>query len=208
MGRFLAVVIFLTAFAVQAEPPTFDRAKRLIERGRSAAAAGDTLSALGYYRDAISAAPRRDDGYIALGELYLVLGEPARALEVLQAGARWTIRGEALWLALSAAHQALHEDAKALDALRQLHRLEPESQRCLSALAEQTEARGSFIEALAARRSLLTLLERDPTQAEATREQRAHVRALEVLLGGAELVRTRSACTNGTPVERALARCQ
>lgn len=207
MPKLTFALVLFTALAAQAEPPTFDRAGRLLERGRSAAAAGDTLSALGYYRDAISAAPRRDDGYVALGELYLALGEPARALEVLQAGGRWTVHGEALWMALFAAHQALHEDARALDALRQLHRLEPESQRCLSALAEQTEARGAFIEALAARRSLLTLLERDPAQAEAAREQRAHVRALELLLGGAELVRSKSQCSTGSAVERALARC-
>jgi tetratricopeptide (TPR) repeat protein len=207
MRKLPAALLLLTAFAAHAEPPTFDRAKRLLERGHSAAAAGDTLSALGYYRDAISAAPRRDDGYIALGELYLALGEPARALEVLQAGGRWTVHAEALWMALFATHQALHEDAKALDALRHLRRLEPESRRCLSALAELTEAHGAFIEALAARRGLLTLLERDRAQAEAAREQRARVRALELLLGGAELARSKSQCGAGSAVERALASC-
>jgi tetratricopeptide (TPR) repeat protein len=207
MRKLPAALLLLTAFAAHAEPPTVDRARRLLERGHSAAALGDTLSALGYYRDAISAAPRRDDGYIALGELYLALGEPARALEVLQAGMRWTIHAEALWMALFAAHQALHEDAKALDALRQLRRLEPASRRCLAALAELTEAHGAFIEALAARRGLLTLLERDTPQAEAVREQRAHVRALELLLGGAELVRSKSQCSTESAVERALAGC-
>jgi tetratricopeptide (TPR) repeat protein len=191
------LVLGLTVKAL-AEPPAFDRTAHLIGRGRAAEEAGDTLSALAFYRDAISAAPRRDDGYIALGQLYLTLGEPTRALEVLLSGARWTVRGESLWLAIYGAYAALHDDDKAIDALRKLRRMEPESTRCLAALAAEAERRGLFIEALAARRSLLAL--GDDTQ-------RAQVRALEVLLGSAELVRSRAACASGSAVERALARC-
>lgn len=199
MQRVLCVFTLMVAFAVtaRAEPP-FDRAGRLIERGHAAASVGDALSALGYYRDAISAAPRRDDGYIALGELYLQLGEPARALEVLLAGARWTVRGEALWLGVYAAYAALHDEDKALEALRQLRRVEPASRRGLTALAEQAERRGLFIEALAARRSLAAL--------DGESAQRTQVRALEVLLGPADRARARS-CT-GSAVDRALARCR
>jgi tetratricopeptide (TPR) repeat protein len=194
--RILLVLIAL--WSVRAEAQQFDRAGLLIARGRAATAAGNTLSALGYYRDAIAAAPRRDDGYVALGEAYLSLGEPARALEVLLAGSRWSVRGEALWLALHATYTALHDDVRALEALRELRRREPSSARGLSALADEAERRGLFLEALAARRSLL---------ASGDLEQRARVRALEVLLGNADLVRARAACATGTAVERALARC-
>ncbi|MET0286432.1 MAG: hypothetical protein ABW352_18265 [Polyangiales bacterium] len=195
----LVVCVLLASVGAAAEPPTFDRAASLIARGRAAEDAGNTLSALGYYRDAVAAAPRRDVGYVALGEAYLRLGEPSRALEVLLSGSRWTVRGETLWLALHATYQALHDDARALDALRKLRRMEPESTRGLSALADEAEQRGAFLEALAARRSLLAL-----TGAE---DQRARVRALELLLGNADPVRAKLACSTGTPVERALARC-
>jgi predicted Zn-dependent protease len=195
----LIVCILLVSTRVSAEPPAFDRAASLIARGRAAEAAGDALSALGYFRDAVAAAPRRDVGYVALGEAYLKLGEPSRALEVLLSGARWTVRGEALWLALHATYVAVRDDAHALDALRRLRRMEPTSERGLSALADEAERRGAFVEALAARRSLLALTG-DETQ-------RAHVRALEVLLGNADLVRAKAACGTGTAVERALAHC-
>jgi tetratricopeptide (TPR) repeat protein len=194
--RFLILLIMLSSVRAEAQP--FDRAGHLIARGRAAAAAGNTLAALGYYRDAVAAAPRRVEGYVALGEAYLALGEPSRALEVLLAGSRWSVRGEALWLALYATYSALHDDARALEALRELRRREPSSMRGLSALADEAEKRGLFIEALAARRSLL---------ASGDAEQRARVRALEVLLGNADSVRGRVACESGTAVERALARC-
>ncbi len=199
MRRFIVAWLIGWSMPAGAEPPRVDRASLLVARGQSAAAAGDTLSALGYYRDAISAAPRRAEGYVALGEQYLALGEPSRALEVLLAGSRYTVRGEALWLALYTTYGALRDDAHALDALRKLRRMEPESLRGLSALAEQAEKRGLFLEALAARRSLLALT--------AEAEQRTRVRALELLLGNADLVRGNVACSSGTAVERALARC-
>ncbi|HEX5657748.1 MAG TPA: tetratricopeptide repeat protein [Polyangiales bacterium] len=190
-------LVLIACFSLRAQ--AYDRAGQLIARGRAAAAAGDTLSALGYFRDAIAAAPRRDDGYVALGEAYLALGEPSRALEVLLAGSRWTARGEALWLALHTTYTALHDDARALDALRELRRREPESTRGLHALADEAERRGLFLEALAARRSLAALTD--------DAEQRARVRALELLLGNADLVRARAACTGSSAVERALSRC-
>ena len=189
-----------------------ERATRLVARGHVLREAGDTISALAYFRDAISAAPRRPEGYEALGDLYLALDEPQRALEVYEAGARWAVRGEALWLGLAAALHKLGQHERALDALRHLRALEPSSRAGLAALADASEARGSFVEALAARRALLELLAAEPDSealAAARADQDARVRALSLLLGAAERVRTKTICSAAepSPVRRALARC-
>jgi tetratricopeptide (TPR) repeat protein len=188
------------------------RAARLIARGQLLQEGGDTISALAYFRDAISAAPRQASGYVALGALYRELNEPQRALEVYEAGSRWAGRDEALWLGLAATLQALGQHERALTALRQLHALDPGARAGLAALADATEARGSFVEALAARRALADLLSREPTSEAVTAaltEQRARVRALSYLLGGAERVRGKPACApeQVSVVRRALARC-
>jgi tetratricopeptide (TPR) repeat protein len=189
-----------------------DRAARLVARGHLLREAGDAISALAYFRDAITAAPRRPEGYQALGDLYLALDEPARALEVYESGSRWAPGGEALWLGLATALQKLGQDERALVALRRLRALHPSSLAGLAALADASEARGSFVEALAARRALLELLRGAPTseaRSAALADQSAHVRALSLLLGAADRVRTKTLCSSAerSLVRRALARC-
>jgi tetratricopeptide (TPR) repeat protein len=185
-----------------------DRVTRLLARGQASARAGDTLSALGYYRDAISAGPRRSEGYVALGELYLTLEEPVRALEVFEAGVRASQGGEPLYLGLAATLQQLGQTERALDVLRRLRGLSP-SALGLRRLAEAAEARGAFVEALATRRALLEQLTARAEPADQTEQaaERAQVRALELLLGSADRVRARSACSADSLVQRALARC-
>jgi tetratricopeptide (TPR) repeat protein len=203
----------LSARRAAAQPQyAADRSVRLIARGQLLREAGDTISALAYFRDAISAAPRRPEGYVALGALYLELHEPLRALEVYEAGSRWAGRDEALWLGLAATLQELGQHERALATLRQLHALDPSARGGLSALADAAEARGSFVEALAARRALLDLLAREPTTEAVTAaltDQRARVRALAYLLGGAERVRGKAVCSSSevSVVRRALGRC-
>jgi tetratricopeptide (TPR) repeat protein len=198
-------------FPLARSDPRLDRAARLVARGRVLREGGDTISALAYFRDAIAAAPRRAEGYEALGELYLALDEPVRAIEVYEAGARWAVRGEALWLGLAAALHKLGQDERALDALRRLHALDPGSRAGLVALAEASEARGSFVEALAARRALVALLAAEPKSdalAAELADQNARVRALSYLLGAADRVRTRTICkAEHSLVRRALAHC-
>lgn len=188
------------------------RAARLIARGELLREAGDTISALAYFRDAISAAPRQPAGYVALGALYRELGEPLRALEVYEAGSRWAGADEALWLGLAATLQALGQHERALTALRQLLALDPTARAGLAALADASEARGSFVEALAARRALVDVLLSEPSSEAVTAalsDQRARVRALSFLLGAAERVRGKAVCATGEAslVRRALARC-
>lgn len=190
----------------------FDRTSRLLARGQLLRDAGDSISALAYFRDAVAAAPREPQGYVALGSLYLELDEPLRALEVFETGARLAQRGEGLWLGLARTLQKLGQDARALEALRTLRSTDPTGRAGLTALAEATESRGSFIEALGARRALLALLAGEPPgddREAMLNEQRARVRALELLIGGAERVRARSVCNTGepSPVRRALAAC-
>lgn len=186
-----------------------DRVRRLVERGDLRRAAGDAISALGYYRDAIGAGPRRSEGYVALGACYLALGEPLRALEVYDAAARAQVFAEPLVIAHAATLMQLDQSARALALLRRLVQSEPASRAGLAALADLSESRGAFIEALSARRALLALIVGAPDSAPTeVRDARTRVRALERLLGGAERVRSPTRCENGaSAVTLALARC-
>ena len=200
----LALVFSVQAHAQSA--PTLDRMALLIERGHARRAAGDVIGALGLYRDAISVAPRRSAGYVALGELYLALSEPSRALEVFESGARAAGDGEALWIGLARARDAMGKHDEARDALRTLRVRAPDAPAALSALAEAAEARGAFVEALSVRRALLARLDAD---APAYTEARARVRALERLVGAADRVRGGAVCKDPRvgAVRHALAGC-
>lgn len=194
-----------TAASERRWAPRVDRVSQLLARGDAARARGDSLSALGYFRDAVAAAPRRGEGYVALGSYYLELDEPLRALEVFQVGVRSAAPSQALWLGLSRAQRAVGNTRAALDALRALRDGEPSSLAGLRALASLCEEQGAFLEALSARRALLDQLSDEAERA----NERAHVRALEHLLGQAERVRRRAVCDEGEPdlVLHALARC-
>lgn len=207
MARLLLIVSLALAYPALAQNVApLDRMTLLIERGDGRKRAGDVIGALGLYRDAISAAPRKSAGYVALGQLYLALDEAGRALEVFESGARAAGDGEAIWLGLAKARTALgrHDEARA--ALRSLRERAGDSPEALTALAEAAEARGAFVEALSLRRALLTRIAAEaPEQAEA----RARVRALERLIGAADRVRGLGACRDPEPsvVRRALAAC-
>jgi tetratricopeptide (TPR) repeat protein len=209
-SRTLALCWLLTCAAAlaQSSAPN-DRVTRLIERGDAQRARGDVNAALGYYRDAISVGPRRSEGYAALGGLYLAIEEPRRALEVFEVGARSAGRGEALWLGFARALSAVGQPERALSALRSLRSTDPRSLEGLRILAEALESRALFIEALSVRRARLAQLEGAAADAQAAAGERAHVRALEYVLAGAERTRTRDSCADAetSAVRRALARC-
>ena len=196
------------AQSVAPPPPRADRVAVLIARGDARHAVGDEVSALGYYRDAIAAGPRRREGYLALGGLYLGLGEPTRALEVYEAALRAQAHDEALVLAYARTLRALGDSEKARTALRRWVQQQPDSSAALEALAELAEARGAFVEALSARRGALALAPPGSEPA-ALNEARTRVRALERIVGAAERVRAPRACDDPAEslVGRALARC-
>lgn len=212
----LAALVTLSVLHPQATAQpnaTVDRVARLVERGDAHRAIGDAVSALAFYREAISVAPRRSEGYAALGGMYLELGEPARALEVYEAGVRAAGSGEALWLGYARTLERLGHAERALEALRRWVDVEPSSQRGLRALAEAAERRGAYAEALAARRALLDQLtdggRRERGNEPDVAAERAQVRALERMLGSAERVRTAHTCATAeaSDIARALARC-
>lgn len=203
-----ALLLALWSSAAAAErPEPSERHARLVARGDLHAARGDTLTALGLYRDAITAAPRRGEGYAALGALYLRLSEPGRALEVFETGVRNAGQGEALWLGYAEALREAGEPERALWALRSLRTLEPESHAGLGALASALEQRGGYIEALSVRRKRVELLAR--VNAPELELERSQVRALEYLLGASERTHARQRCTPTltSAVLRALAAC-
>ncbi|MDB4988365.1 MAG: hypothetical protein JWN04_3543 [Myxococcaceae bacterium] len=190
-----------------------ERVARLLARGEALREAGNAVSAVAYFRDAINAAPRRSEGYLALGQLYLQLDEPVRALEVFEVATRAAAdHSEALWLGLAAALSKLGQEERALGTLRQLVQQRP-TPLGLRALAAAAEARGLFLEALSARRALVDALLPAGHESDAARDElateRGQVRALELLLGAADRVRDRSLCgePDASAITRALARC-
>jgi cytochrome c-type biogenesis protein CcmH/NrfG len=189
-----------------------DRVARAIERGDAHRKIGDAVSALAFYRDAITIAPRRFEGYAALGAMYLSLGEPARALEVYENGVRSAAGGEALWLGYATTLEQVGQPERARAALRHFVTLEPSARAALRALAEAAARHGAFVEALGARRALVDQLERATLHRPELRDEltleRAQVRALERILGAAERVRSRERCDEQhAQVARALAHC-
>src|SRR5688572_20679658 len=108
----LGAVLALTHTA-QALPPASvtNPLRLLVARGDAALARGDSISAIGYYHDAIHRAPRDAAGYVALGHAYLQLREPEHARESFAAGLRSTPGSEALSLGLAESYQALGDAA-------------------------------------------------------------------------------------------------
>jgi hypothetical protein len=63
----LLAVSISNARALPPPPPPASSLTTLLARGDAALAAGDSISAIGYYRDAVGRAPRDARGYLALG---------------------------------------------------------------------------------------------------------------------------------------------
>jgi Flp pilus assembly protein TadD len=181
----------------------------LLARGDAALAAGDSISAIGYYRDAVSRAPRDARGYVALGRAYLQVREPTHALEAFEVGMRSTQGSDDLVLGLTEAYVMLGREAQALRVLRAALAHGADSDALLEALAAAAEQSGAFTEALSARRALLVRAREAGTlDAAQLRALETRVSALELLLGGAErLGRARCGEADTSDLVRALIGC-
>jgi len=195
-GCLLGSVLMLTASSAsaQARGTSF-----LIVRGDAALRAGDSISSLSLYREAVGRAPRDVAGYLALGNGYLAVNEPKHALEVFEAGVRNTRGSEPLSLGLARCYAALGFGEQALLVLRQLANNAGGSRALYEALAERAEASGAFVEALAARRAVLSKLRAvQDAHEEDLRLARTRVTALELLLAGADRL-ARGSCQERGP---------
>lgn len=206
----LASALILTAqaqaqpFAVAPGGPAV-----LIARGDAALRAGDSITSLSLYREAVGRAPRDVSGYVALGNGYLSVNEPKNALEVFEAGVRNTRGSELLSLGLARSYGLLGMGDRALLVLRELAGEVGGSRALYEALAERAEAAGAFVEALAARRAVLSKLEAtSEVSADELRTARTRVAALSLLLGHADrLARGQCGERESSPVLAALLGC-
>jgi predicted Zn-dependent protease len=177
--------------AGHALPPSPGAVPGLVARGDAALARGDSISAIGYYRDAVNRAPRDTAGYAALGRAYLTLREPEHAREAFMAGLHNTRGSEELSLGLAQTYELLDDPGHALLTLRELVATGAHSQALLDKLAQLAEATGALSEALAARRALMSAAAADPGKAgEALRQAQIRVSALLLLLGPADRLST------------------
>jgi tetratricopeptide (TPR) repeat protein len=178
------------AGGARALPPTPDAASpllQLIARGDTALRRGDSISAISFYRDAVTRAPRDPRGYAALGRAYLTVREPEHAREAFESGTRHTNGSDALSLGLIETYEQLGKHEQALAVARALARTAEDVLLAQETLARLAERRAAFSEALAARRKRLAQLRAQGEERRAERDQEAlRVRALVLLLGGAE----------------------
>jgi predicted Zn-dependent protease len=190
--RFLAWLLCLVCClpgAARALPPDSAESvmQGLLARGDIALRRGDSISAIGYYHDAIQRAPRLAAGYAALGRAYLTLREPEHARETFLWGLRSTRGSEELALGLARSREALGNPPAALATLRDQLAAFGGSSSLLEELARLAEAAGALSEALAARRALLSrALADSDSSAELLRQARLRVAALALLLGPAD----------------------
>jgi tetratricopeptide (TPR) repeat protein len=201
------------AASAKALPPTPDGTSpllHLIARGDAALRVGDSISAIGYYRDAVSRAPRDPRGYSALGRAYLQVHETEHAREAFESGLRHTYGSEALSFGLVEVYEQLGKYERALETARVIARVAEDVLFAHETLARLAERRGAFSEALAARRAKLTRLRADGETAKAARDQEeTRIRALVLLLGAAERLTSRQcSARSGSVVLSALLGCR
>ncbi len=208
--RALLVAILLCANASQAQAPMTpkERAARLTARGDQLRAAGDSVSATAFYRDAISVAPREPSAYLALGDTYAEAGELANAEEVFHVGLRYAGEQISLLLGLARAYERNGAPLRALESFRMFALAHPHEAMLQAEHARCAESLGRFVEALSARRMELqarTTVSRDERLRS---ETAARIRALELLVASSDRARTPQLCALPlTPVRRVLARC-
>lgn len=175
--------------ALDAQTRRGERAERLIGRGRSLVAAGNSGSALAYFRRAVEVDPRAADAYLELARVYLAQGRAADALEALRVGLRRCPEAVSLQLLLARTLFERGDRAEAAAVLRDLVASAPTSVEAHRERAAQAEGRGAWSEALAAYRAILALHADGLAMPEAVvREAREHVAALRLLARGTDPV--------------------
>lgn len=101
--------------------------------------------ALDAYREAVAINPAFAEAYSALGNRLVALGHPEEALQVMQDGVMQASASENLFLIhknMGKAHMALQVYDKAIAALEQARRLQPNWPETLALLAESYDASG------------------------------------------------------------------
>lgn len=169
-------------------------------RGDALRAAGDRGSAIGWYRDAISADPSDALSYERLGRVYLERGAFDDARAAFEAGVARRPDHAALWLGLAEVLEAMGAPDDAARAMRELTRRAPEDPDAWRARAALAMRRGAWSEALAVYRRIALL----PGASEELREEAARsLVALRFLVGTSDPVRR---CDEDSEVRRALCR--
>lgn len=170
---------------------------------------GDSGSAVGYYRDALSVDATDARSYEGLARIYLARANLRDALEVLSVGLRRRPEDGGLWGAYADALVAQGDLAGAADALRERLLRTPDDVDALVARADVARRRGAWAEALACSRRVVDLAENGTTVApERASEARAFAAALSVLAGGTDPVRGAvDRCDHASFVRNALGGC-
>ena len=213
----LASVVALGAPARAQQPdPSARRARAtaLVATGERYLAAGDPGSAIAYFRDAVGTDPDYADAFDALGRAYLGRGRVTDAIDALRAGIRRRPEAARLWRDLARALETAGDLEEASRALRECTRRAPEDPEAFVARASLARRRSKWSEALGAYRRVLDLAAGGASVAATDADEaRRYAAALEVLVGGVDPVRDRSACSDttgprATLVRRTLARCR
>jgi tetratricopeptide (TPR) repeat protein len=190
-------------FASAQDDARRSRAELLTAQAERLAAAGDRVSALGYFRDAIRVDAAYGPAYAGLGRLEAVRGRTSDARETYAQGLAVSPGTLELWVGAAEVELQFgdHREARALLA-RMAARFpnDPRAHREHGLLAERMFA---WAEALAAHRALIALSRRGlSVDAAWLEEAEAHAAALEVLVGDGDPL---SRC-EGSEVRRALCR--
>jgi len=186
--RLAILITFLTVSGavgpdVSAQPRRGERAARLVQTGRALVRAGNPISAISYFRQAIQVDTHHADGYLELAEVYLAQDRAPLALEVVQAGIRHA-RSADLHLLLARIQRESGDLDEAARVLGALIGREPRSVAGHAQRAEVARERGRWSEALASYRAILALAEEGETVSEETRaEARRYASALLLLVG-------------------------
>lgn len=179
------------------------RAELLTSQAERLAVAGDRVSALGYFRDAIRVDAAYGPAYAGLGRLEAARGRTSDARETYAQGLAVSPSTLELWVGAAEVELLFgdHREARALLA-RMASRFpnDPRAHREHGLLAERMFA---WAEALAAHRALIALSRRGlPVDATWLEEAEAHAAALEVLVGDGDPL---SRC-EGSELRQALCR--
>jgi tetratricopeptide (TPR) repeat protein len=203
-GLFLGA-LFLAALAAVPERAEAqrDRAEALRAQGDAHLAAGDRGSAIGYYRDAITAFPADGPSYAALGRIYLDRGALADARTAFEAGVAHAPDHSPLHLGLAEVLDRMGAPDQAALVLRDLARRTPRDATVHAARADLARRRGAFGEALSAYRAILALEGDAP--ADLAADARRNASALRFLVGTLDPV---TRCPAASAVRRALAGCR
>ncbi|HJL19653.1 MAG TPA: tetratricopeptide repeat protein [Sandaracinaceae bacterium LLY-WYZ-13_1] len=209
----LALAVLALAAGTRAQAPRRDRARpsaraaRLLQTGQAYLRAGDRGSAIGYFREAIQAAPRSPEPYAALGDAYRARGSLDDARAVYETGLARNPDHAPLWLGLARTLVDAGDADAAAAAVRSLLARAPHHAEGLRLRADLARRRGAWSEALTAYRTLLASADEAGLSEAERAEARRYEAALRLLARPLDPVSAPRAC-GGSAVRRALAGCR